>query len=672
MTVETFLANFGHLADAPNGVQKLRELILQLAVQGKLVAQDPSDEPASSLVEIICAKNKTLKGLMPVDEPFVLPESWLWVRLGDISKIERGGSPRPIKDYLTNDPDGHNWIKIGDTDFGGKYISSTKEKIRKEGLKKTRRVYPGDFLLTNSMSFGRPYITNIEGCIHDGWLRIHPPEILEKNYLYNLLSSPFVVLFFKGAAAGAVVSNLNSDKVRELPIPIPPLEEQKRIVAKVDHLMALCDELEARQQKQQKGRVRLNNSALDALLTAREPDEFADHWQRISTNFNLLYDNPETIAKLRAAILQLAVQGKLVTQDPNDEPASVLLERIKVERRRLVKARALKGKTPDSGLSYGDIPEMTPASWMWTSLGELVTVMDAGWSPACAKGQTLDENTWGVLKTTAVQALDYLWYEHKELPSNLKPRPEYEVCAGDILITRAGPKNRVGICCLVKKTRKKLMISDKIIRFHLVDGLVFPDFYALCLNSGFSKDCVESQKSGMAESQMNISQPKLRSTPVPVPPLEEQKRIVAKVDQLMVLCNELEDGLIQVHQQSEMLMETSVRQLLGYTAPQKLQVARPSFKAVVQKPARKVREVYVDSTETNLPIAAETPAFYSGNIPIKILAHMHTGNDYSRSELLAATGISEADWTWAIRQLKEERKVAQFGEKRGARYQRRK
>ena len=250
--------NLPLLAGAPNGIKKLRKLILELAVRGKLVPQDPSDEPASELLKKIIKENSQslIRGAanertLPaaIDEaafPYETAFNWLWIKLGDIALIERGGSPRPIKDYLTESPDGLNWIKISDTDKGGKYITSSREKIRREGLAKTRMVYPGDFLLTNSMSFGRPYITQIAGCIHDGWLRISPPSLLVKDYLYLLLSSPYVYGFFVQAAAGAVVLNLNADKVRELPVPIPPLAEQHHIVAKVDELMTLCDQLKTR------------------------------------------------------------------------------------------------------------------------------------------------------------------------------------------------------------------------------------------------------------------------------------------------------------------------------------------------------------------------------------------------------------------------------------------
>lgn len=165
----------------------LRQKILDLAIHGKLVPQDPNDEPASVLLERIRAEKERLikegkikKGKKSAktsdkphyenEEPFEVPNSWEWCKLGTVNEIARGGSPRPIKDYLTTDANGINWIKIGDTTKDGKYIDSVKEKIRHEGVKKSRLVHKGDFLLTNSMSFGRPYILNVDGCIHDGWL----------------------------------------------------------------------------------------------------------------------------------------------------------------------------------------------------------------------------------------------------------------------------------------------------------------------------------------------------------------------------------------------------------------------------------------------------------------------------------------------------------------------
>lgn len=164
------------------------------------------------------------------DLPFELPEGWAYERLGNICSVARGGSPRPIEDYLTDDDSGLNWIKIGDAEQGGKYIFSTKEKIRAEGLCKTRYVQSGDFLLTNSMSFGRPYILRTDGCIHDGWLVIGDVEkAFYQDFLYYMLSSTIMYDALSSLAAGSTVKNLKSDSVKSLIVPIPPLNEQVRI-----------------------------------------------------------------------------------------------------------------------------------------------------------------------------------------------------------------------------------------------------------------------------------------------------------------------------------------------------------------------------------------------------------------------------------------------------------
>lgn len=231
-----------------------REKVLDLAIRGKLVPQDPNDEPASELLKRIQAekialiksgKLKKEKPLPPISEseiPFPIPPSWSWTRLGDVCFIARGGSPRPIKEFLTDDPNGINWIKIGDSDKGGKYINSTKERIIPSGVSKSRMVHAGDFLLTNSMSFGRPYILNVDGCIHDGWLVLSNYQaVYDKDFLYYMLSSGFAYQQFIGVTSGSVVKNLNSDKVADTHFPLPPLAEQKRIVKKLETILSTLD-----------------------------------------------------------------------------------------------------------------------------------------------------------------------------------------------------------------------------------------------------------------------------------------------------------------------------------------------------------------------------------------------------------------------------------------------
>ena len=177
-----------------------------------------------------------------MDILYKIPDSWIWTTLNELFLIERGGSPRPIQQFLTDEADGINWIKIGDTELGQKYIETTKEKIKPEGLKKSRLVVDGDFILSNSMSFGRPYIVKTTGAIHDGWLVFRDVDNnLDKDFFYYLLSSSYVYQQFSRNASGSTVRNLNIDIVKQTNISLPPLNEQKRIVAKIEKLFSNLD-----------------------------------------------------------------------------------------------------------------------------------------------------------------------------------------------------------------------------------------------------------------------------------------------------------------------------------------------------------------------------------------------------------------------------------------------
>ena len=268
-TIETNKTNLYSL------IETTKAKVLDLAIQGKLVPQNPDDEPASVLLDRIRAEKEELikAGKIKRDKkesvifkgddnsyyekvennikniadkiPFEIPENWHWERLGNICTISRGGSPRPITDYLTTKSTGINWIKIGDAEQGGKYIYSTKEKIIPEGLPKTRYVKSGDFLLTNSMSFGRPYILKTDGCIHDGWLVIGDIDnVFNQDFLYYALSSSFMYNSFREVAAGSTVKNLKSDTVRSVLFPVPPLKEQERISKYLENLYLVVSTIE--------------------------------------------------------------------------------------------------------------------------------------------------------------------------------------------------------------------------------------------------------------------------------------------------------------------------------------------------------------------------------------------------------------------------------------------
>ncbi|MDQ0340523.1 type I restriction enzyme S subunit [Caldalkalibacillus uzonensis] len=267
------LEHMDSLVHTKEDVQMLRNSILSLATRGKLVPQDPSDEPASVLLEKIqeekerfikekkMRRQKALPTIKDEEIPYKIPESWEWVRLDDITLIRRGASPRPIKSFITEDENGVPWIKIGDAEKSNKYITSTKEKITKEGAKKSVYLTSGSLIMSNSMSFGKAYILGINGCIHDGWLSFQVfKKYVNNEWLLYFLNGSFKQ--FEKKAVGTGVKNLNIDRVRATLIPVPPFNEQKRIVAKVDELMKICDELEKRIEEYEKSHSTLIRAIL--------------------------------------------------------------------------------------------------------------------------------------------------------------------------------------------------------------------------------------------------------------------------------------------------------------------------------------------------------------------------------------------------------------------------
>jgi len=242
-----------------------------------------------------------------------------------------------------------------------------------------------------------------------------------------------------------------------------------------------------------------------------------------------------------------------------------------------------------------------PKHWETISLDDAISTIDAGWSPACLPRARDDDSKWGVLKTTAVQMLSFLPEEHKELPATLEPRPQYQIELGDILITRAGPKNRVGICCVVDTAPQRLMISDKLIRIHIVDDLIDPNFVALCLSAGEPGRSIEKLKSGMADSQMNISQDKLRSITIPLPPLAEQQRILGALDGFMKTLDEYALGLDHVARLGLQFSKAAIASVTGISLAQHEDV---TVKAPQTELISKLRLKTAPDVKVQAPLAA--------------------------------------------------------------------
>jgi len=564
------LSNFNLLATAPGGVARLRELILTLAVQGKLVPQDPGDEPASMLLKKIRAekdrliaegkikRDKPLAEIADEEKPFELPIGWEWERFGVIAGIERGGSPRPIQSFLTNDPDGLNWIKIGDTEKGGKYITSSSEKIRREGLSKTRMVFPGDFLLTNSMSFGRPYITQIEGCIHDGWLRISPPSSLNKDFLYVLLSSRFIRTVFEAAAAGGVVLNLNADKVRTVPIPLPPLAEQSRIVTRVEELMHVCDALEAKGKLEAAQHAQLVSTLLCTLTYSDTPEALAENWQRIATHFDLLLDRPQAIDAFEQTILQLAVRGLLVPQDPSDEPASILLQKIRAEKDRLIFEGKIKRDKPLPPITEEEQPFELPVGWAWVQTGNYFSELCTG--PFGAVIHKQDYVLDGIPLINPSHMIGGKILHDPEISVNsemAQTLSAYKLSAGDVVLARRG---EVGRYALVTASEDGWLCGT---------GSFFAKLYPACnrdyLGLIFRDPRFRAHLQGesVGSTMTNLNQRILLEALIAIPPLAEQSRIVARIEALRRLCADLRQRLSASQTTQAHLAEALVKSVAG-------------------------------------------------------------------------------------------------------------
>ena len=418
--------------------------------------------------------------------PFDLPQGWAWARLGNVFEIARGGSPRPIKAYLTDDSNGLNWIKIGDASEGGKYITSTKQKIRPEGLKKTRTVVSGDLLLTNSMSFGHPYILAVNGCIHDGWLVLHPYDAgIDKDFFYYALSSSFAYSQFTGSASGGVVQNLNTDKVVSALFPLPPLAEQKRIVTKVEELFAYADQI---------------GSASEEIT--------------------------KTAQRLDKKILDLAIRGKLVPQDSNDEPARDLVKRIEAARNEKTgskKSRAAASHKPTYEIEQPfDIPE----SWEWVRLGDVFNHNT---------GKALNRNNAeGILReyitTSNVYWDEFKLDELKQMPFTDEELNKCTVRKGDLLVCEGGDIGRAAIW----NFNKEVCIQNHLHRLRAYSEVCVPYF---CFVLRLYK--VTHRLQGKGIGLQGFSSGMLHNLIVPLPPLAEQKRIVAKIEELRAMTRTL-------------------------------------------------------------------------------------------------------------------------------------
>lgn len=531
------------------GIKKLRELILELAVRGKLVPQDPNDEPASELLKRIAAekaelvkqgkikKPKLLPEISEEEKPFELPAGWEWARINDIASFTNGYA---FKSSEFQDS-GVGIVKIGDIDISGfistggmSYVSEKNINVLPEEM----RVNPGDMVIamsgatTGKLGFNKTKNTFL---LNQRVGKIAPYSV-DKEFIYHYLSTRIEANL--SISLGSAIPNISTAQINRIIIPIPPSNEQIKITARVKSLISLCNQLEQSSLASLDAHQQLVETLLTTLTDSLNANELAENWARISEHFDTLFTTEASIDALKQTILQLAVMGKLVPQDPNDEPASELLKRIAQEKAQLVKDGKIKKQKPLPPISDEEKPFELPDGWVWCRLGELALKSEAGWSPQCENTPRSGEQ-WGVLKISAVTWGEYQPEENKALPAHLSPREEFEVKENDFLISRANTAELVARSVVVpEKTPGNLMLSDKIIRFEF-SSLVSAHYISLVNNSIFSREYYKEVAGGTSSSMKNVSRNQVSELLIGLPGYNEQLKIVENIAKYIQICEVL-------------------------------------------------------------------------------------------------------------------------------------
>ena len=555
--------NLPLLAGAPNGIKKLRELILELAVRGKLVPQDPSDEPASELLRRIAEEKARLvaEGKIKKQKPLTerddeapeieLPAGWAWARLSNVVNVLNGRAYK--KEELLDA--GTPVLRVGNLFTSNHWYHSNLT------LEEDKYCNPGDLLFAWSASFG-PFIWQGERSIyhyHIWKLDFYAQGQLSKHYLYNFLLEQTQEI--KAAGHGVSMVHMTKEKMEKLVVPVPPLAEQHRIVAKVDELMALCDRLEAQQADAENAHAQLVQALLGSLTQAADAGDFAASWQRLAEHFHTLFTTESSIDALKQSLLQLAVMGKLVPQDPTDEPASELMVRLRQERSEWLLSK--QDSAPEcktmlrklSSLSEASPPFPLPDSW------QAVHLIDCSRMLVDCHNKTAPYASEGIpiIRTSNIRnrefRFDDLKYVNDETYEYWSRRCPPE--PGDIMFTREAPMGEAAIIpdgakfCLGQRTMLVRPMHDYIDNRYLLITLTEPH-----LLERASTDAI-----GSTVKHLRVGDVEQLNTPLP--PLAEQHRIVAKVDQLMVLCDQLRTRLTQARQLNEQLASALVEQAVA-------------------------------------------------------------------------------------------------------------
>jgi len=543
------VTHFEDLVQATGSAKLLKQLVLHLAMQGRL-SDGPTESVESLRVEVRHARDRLAKSgvrvrdLLPVEDsdvPWSLPTGWAWVRLGELGGFLGGGTPSKSNGSFWAGP--LPWVSP--KDMKQPYIDDAEDHISMAAVEESAaKLIPKGSVL----------------CVVRGMILAHsfPVALTRREVAINqdmkalVLALPavgeFVLRACQDARARVLASversshgtcRLDGEVVENLLIPLPPLAEQKRIVAKVDQLMALCDDLEARQTKKRDTSTRLTKSALQALTTAEGPEEFDLAWKRVVENFDVLIDRSEKVQELRMAVVDLAIAGRLVGTAPGDSARLTVAEMEKASGhpREILEA-----------------PGPLPVEWEWSRLGSVSSEVRYGYTASA------NDDRAGVrmLRITDIQNERVDWPTVPGCEIDEDKVAAFELHDGDLVIARTG--GTIGKTYLVRGLTVRSVFASYLIRVSPLPG-VNPAYLKVFTSSGLYWRQLHAGSAGTG--QPNVNATTLKDLLIPVPPMQEQVRIVARVEQLMKVCDELEARLTRAEERASQLVEAVVQELVA-------------------------------------------------------------------------------------------------------------
>ena len=480
--------------------EQLKASILKYAMQGKLVEQMPEDGTSDDLFCKIKQVSKPNKNVTPIIEeeiPFDIPASWKWCKFGELVDCSMGKTP-PRAEHIWWQDDVH-WVSISDmNDYG--HICDTKEKVSQKALEEKFGGIStkGTLLMSFKLTVGRTSILDIDAVHNEAIISIYPyvdTENYFRDYLFYIL--PIVTQW--GDSKNAIKGKtLNSKSIANLMIPLAPLNELRRIVAKIEKLLPYVD-------------------------------RYAVAYEKLE-QFNAKF--PEDMKK---SILQYAIQGKLVEQRPEEGTGEELYQHIQAEKQRLFKEGKIKKEKQLAEIVEDEVPLDIPESWKWVRLLDVVEEKPAnGFSPkgvdyqTAVKNLTLTATTSGYFKADAFKYVDI----------QLEPDSKYWLKKDDLLIQRSNSRELVGTSCIYTGDDDAFIYPDLMMKLRVMNG-VDVKYVDYVLKSPLTRNYFSKNASGTSESMPKINQGIVSATLIPLPPLAEQKRIVAKLEEILPLCERL-------------------------------------------------------------------------------------------------------------------------------------